>query len=243
MDEATKSEITVLLAALKQENEANLATQRTELTKEFEVIANKIHSSYAKQLKKAGIATQSDNDDEDAPTHKPTKRELEMQTNIEKLVRERDEEKAIAKAATQKQAIVDQLLKGGFKQEAVETVHKLFRADNLISEDAEGNLLLKVTPTNSQARVSLPIAEALKHYGQSNEGKLYLQPLGTNGSGAKDAPANKVAPDNGGDNKRGSRNVTVNWDAVSHNLLSEASGSEGAVGEGDGSYAPRFDTK
>jgi len=242
MDEATKSEIQVLLAAMQQESDAKLAAQEAKLLKEFDTQANKIHSSYAKQLKKAGINTaQADDEEEDSPNRKPTKKELEMQANIEKLVREGEEAKAKAKDATQKQTVIDHLIKSGYKPEAVDTVYKIFRADNLISEDADGNLLLKVQPINSQAKVSLPITDALKHYAQSAEGKNFVPPLGAQGTGAKETNPTKTtnATDNGG-NKRGSRNVIVNWEAVSQNQLSE---QQGTVADGDGSFAPRFETK
>lgn len=242
----TKADLQVFLAALQQETDTKLATQRADLLKEFDTRENKIHSSYAKQLKKAGVNTQAlADDDEDAPlTHKPTKKELEMQANIEKLVRERDEEKATAKAATQKQAIIDQLIKSGFKNESVDTLHKLFRTDNLISEDEDGNLMLKVTPENSKAKVSLPLEDALKHYSKSNEGKLFIAPLGTQGSGAKtNNSSNSNNTDNSQNNKtplgrerpKWAQIATVDWAAVSKDQ------GDGGSDGGAGMFAPPFE--
>ena len=59
-----------LFASFQQQMDQKLAEQATSLKREFEIHANKIHSSYATKLKKAGIS----DEDEAAPTGKASEK-------------------------------------------------------------------------------------------------------------------------------------------------------------------------
>lgn len=189
-DFASKSDLQVLLANFEQK----LSERDSVFKKELETQANQIHSSYAKKLKKLGVQENASvEEDDESPTRKPTKRELELQTNLEKLLKEMDDTKARTKAAEMRTKVADALLKSGINPKAVDTLYTLLNAKGAFSEDEGGSLKMKVD-VDGGANVALPLNDALKHYIKSDEGQLFLAPLGTNGSGAKSPTPAKEAP-------------------------------------------------
>jgi signal recognition particle GTPase len=214
----SKSDLQVMMATFEQK----MTERETSFKKELETQSNQIHSSYAKKLKKLGMDTSStatsEEDPEDvSPTsgRKPSKRELELQTNIEKLVKEMEDTKTRAKQAERRQTVTDQLLKSGVNPKAVDTVYTLFNARDALVEAEDGSLKLKVNVGESASNVALPLTDALKHFMQSDEGQIFQTPLGTNGSGGKTPAAAKTSTDK---DIPAYRKIDVDWAAVSDDM-------------------------
>ena len=158
-DFVSKSDLQVLMATFKQEIAQMQSLHKAEMVEK----ENQIHSSYAKKLKKFGVEDKAEDEAEDAPSRKFSKREMEMQANVERLVKEIDETKARAKQAEQRTAITDHLIKGGINPKAVDTVYTLLQAKQALVEGEDGILRMKVT-VDGGATVPLPVADALKHF-------------------------------------------------------------------------------
>jgi hypothetical protein len=201
----TKADIEVLLATQEQKFSEKLTAREAEFRKELDIQANKIHSSYAKKLKAANVETQEEDSTEGSPSRRPTKRELELQENLEKMVRRAEEADKQAILAKQKNTFTDLLLKNGFNPEAVDTVHTLMSAKNAFTEDGK----MKVNVDGVE--VALPFDSAVKQLVKSPEAKFFLAPKGANGSGSK--PPIPTPSSNGNKPK-----LDVDWAAIAHDI-------------------------
>lgn len=209
---ASKADLQVMFAAFEQKIGDMQKAHKTEM----ETQANQIHSSYSKKLKKLGLNESTNEEEtEESPTRKPTKRELELQTNLEKLVREMEDSKTRVKMAERKQTVSDQLLKGGINPKAVDTLYTLLNARNAFVDAEDGSLKLKVD-VEGGANVALPLQDAIKHFVKSEEGQLFMAPLGAAGSGGK-TPTTSAKAGTGKDVPE-YRKIDVNWNAVADDM-------------------------
>lgn len=207
----SKTDLEVLIATFDQK----LQAREEKLLKEFDVRENKIHSSYAKKMKQFAPASDpSDEDVEVSPdktvARKPTKREMELQDSVEKLIKRSEDAEKKALAAAQKNQFSEHLLKNGFAPEALDTVYTLQTAKEAFSQDELGNFQMKVNVDG--ANVVLPIEKAASYFAKSAEAKFFLAPKGVAGSGGK-SPAE--TPSNNGKPKE---RVVVDWNAAAHDM-------------------------
>lgn len=203
----SKDDLQVLIASFEQK----MQDREDNFMKMLEKKENQIHSSYLQKMKKAGLeVTPSTEEDESTPARKPTKRELELQDNLEKLLKEMEDTKARTKAAEMRTKVNDTFLKSGINPKAVDSLYTLLNARGALSEDETGSLRMKVD-VEGNASVALPLADALKRYVQSDEGQLFLAPLGTSGSGAKTPTAPKTAPEAAPKPKVALRPQDIDW--------------------------------
>ena len=232
----------VLLASFQQQFETKLAEQATTLKKEFEIAANKIHSSYASKLKKAGI---SEDEDDKPATSKSSAKQAELEAlvrqsneNIEKLmtsltekdkvIEQKENEKLLL---THKGSVVGELVKNGFNTVQAEAVYKLQNVDNAFVPDGKGGFNWKVKANGLD--VALPVQEATKHFLKSDLAETFL-PAKTLGGGTK--TPNPTDGSSSKDSSTGNRRlpkVSVDWTAVNHDMHG---------GSGDGTTAPPFET-
>jgi hypothetical protein len=178
----SKDDLQVLMAQFTQK----MADQQTEFAKQLDIQANKIHSSYAKKLKNlpsSSLSTEEVNEEapEGAQSRKPTKRELELQDNVEKLVSRLEESDKKARLATQKSSFTDHALKAGFDQTAIDTLWKLQSANNAFVDDGENGFRMKVV--HDGVEVALPLDSAMSKLANTPEAKFFLAPKGIGGSG------------------------------------------------------------
>ena len=149
---------------------------------ELDLQANKIHSSYAKKMKKLGSQDEETEPDTEG-TRRPTKRELELQDSIEKMIKKSEESERKARVANLRGTFAEQLVKSGVDPEAVDTIFTVMQAKGAFIDDGEDQpFKLKVNVDG--VPVSLPLDSAIKHYVKSPEAKFYIKPIGAAGSGA-----------------------------------------------------------
>jgi hypothetical protein len=183
-DFVSKADLDVFLASLKQE----IAKRDDAMLKEFDVRENKIHSSYAKKMKAVDKTASEEDVVDDSPSRRPTKRELELQSSMEKLVKELEDNKIRASAAERFKKVNESYLKNGINPKAVDMLYKIHSADQAFTEDEIGNLMMKVS-VDGGAQVSLPIEKAMTYFTKSEQGQLFMAPKGAAGSGAKSQTA------------------------------------------------------
>jgi hypothetical protein len=210
-DYVSKDDLKAFIASFEQK----MADKETAFKKELEVKENAIHASYAKKLKKLGLDEASQ--DEDSPDRKPTKREMELQSNVEKLVKRLEEGETRTKMAERRSSVQDQLIKSGINPKAVNTVYDLLNARQVFVEGEDGMLRMKVD-AEGIGGVALPVSDALKHFTKSDEGQLFLAPKMTGGgSGAKNTTPSSVSNGTSGDEKKPFNpygNLEVDWAAI-----------------------------
>ena len=226
-----------LFASFQQQMDQKLAEQAISLKKEFEVTANKIHSSYAAKLKKLGLS-----EEDEAPTSKGSKREQELEAllresndNVKKMMEQfAEKDKLIEQKETEKlllahkNSVVGELVKSGLTPAQSDAIYKLQQVDNAFVPDGKGGFNWKVKANGLD--VALPVAEATKHFLKSELAETFL-PAKTNGGGTKTPAdnANTAKPDTG----RRLPKIEVDWTSVNHDM------HEG----GDGTTAPPFNAR
>ena len=193
-----------------QERETSL---KSSFQKELEVQANKIHSSYAKKLKKLNLEPSDETPDDETTSEdgvvrrRPTKHELELQASVEKLVKRAEDGEKRARLANLRSDFTDHAVKNGVNPEAVDTIFTVMQAKGAFQDDGE-ELGFKLKVNVDGAQVALPLDSAFKHYVKSPEAKFFLAPKGAAGSGSTQPNQTKAT-----DGKPKPR-VEVDWAAI-----------------------------
>lgn len=183
----------VSLAGLEQKFSSLIETQSQKYEKDWEIKANKIVSSYANKVKKTDASAEVVDNDDDSKPRKPTKHELELQANLEKLIKNQEEVAVRAKAAERYKSVSEAIIAGGLSPDSVDTLNTIWNAKNAFIEGDDGVLRLKVD-VEGGANVALPLPDAIKHFSASKQGQFFVLPKGAKGAGTTppDVNAGKV---------------------------------------------------
>jgi hypothetical protein len=162
---------------------------KTEIMTEVNQTTNKALSSYKqdtkKLLSKKNVDTAELEDDvveDDGVSRKPTKRELALQSNVEKLLERLDTADKNTRLANNKAKFVEVATKAGILPEAIDMVYQL-NSPKFVDIEGVGTMW-KVEVGDGLAQ-DLPVEKAINYYVKTPEAKFFLNPKGNKGTGTK----------------------------------------------------------
>lgn len=189
-DDKTKTEQAPASITIDQ-IKALFGSFKQEIMTEVNTSTNKALSSYKQDTKKLLSKNKVDTtdleddvveDDGSGVPRRPTKRELALQSNVEKLLERLDTADKNTRLANNKAKFVEVATKAGILPEAIDMVYQL-NSPKFVDIEGVGTMW-KVEVGDGLAQ-DLPVEKAINYYIKTPEAKFFLNPKGNKGTGTK----------------------------------------------------------